>query len=74
MKKIIAILLVLAFLLAGCSQNSAPHSGTVEQIPTESPVVEKEVSLGRMEGGVYTNTYAGFGCKLDSTWTFLSAE
>ena len=35
---------------------------------------ENELSLGRMEGGVYTNNYAGFTCELDSNWSFLSAK
>lgn len=38
------------------------------------PEPENELSLGRMEGGIYTNTYAGFSCKLDSNWSFLSAK
>lgn len=47
-----------------------------EQEATEPVAVapENELSLGRMEGGIYTNTYAGFACKLDSNWTFLSAK
>lgn len=54
-------------------------SGTVQQ-STEAPETkapeqeENPLSLGRLEGGVYTNTYAGFGCELDSSWTFYSAE
>ena len=96
MKKIIAILLALTLMLAGCSQNTAPSgtvetnpaateapvSGTVEtappaeetEAPTEAPAEEKEISLGRMEGGIYTNAYAGFGCELDANWTFYTAE
>jgi len=30
--------------------------------------------MGRIEGGVYTNAYAGFGCQLDESWSFYSAE
>lgn len=94
MKKIIAILLALTLLLAGCSGNSEPQPGTVEQTPnateadtgstidtlppteapTEAPAEEAQVSLGRMEGGVYTNTYAGYGCELSSDWVFYTAE
>lgn len=90
MKKTIAILLALMLLLTGCSGGSEPQPGTVEQTPnvteaaadstletlapTEAPAQEAQVSLGRMEGGVYTNTYAGFGCELDSNWTFYTAE
>lgn len=84
MKKIIAIALALMLLLTGCSGEKAPAS-TVEQSPapeatsgstieTAAPAEDAQVSLGRMEGGVYTNTYAGFGCELDSSWTFYTAE
>jgi len=41
---------------------------------TGSSVVGKDVSMGAMEGGVYTNEYVGYGCKLDESWTFATAE
>lgn len=41
---------------------------------TTAPVDENPLSLGRMEGGVYTNAYVGFACELDADWTFYSAE
>lgn len=95
MKKICTIMLALLLLLmAGCSADTEPPSGTVEQAPsatdtalrgtietaapteapTETPAEEAQVSLGRMEGGIYTNSYAGIGCELDSEWTFCTAE
>jgi len=40
---------------------------------TEEPE-ENPLSLGRLEGGVYTNTYLGIVCELDSDWTYYSAE
>lgn len=47
-------------------------------VPAETPVTEdpaqSDVSLGRMEGGKYTNSYTGYGCTLDSSWVFYSAE
>lgn len=47
----------------------------VEDSAEESVVGEgKEFSLGRMQGGVYTNEYLGAACELDSTWTFYTAE
>ena len=90
MKKLICLLLalVMALSLAACggegevsskvdpNQEAAPAivpAGKVEQ-PEETVAPEKELSLGRMEGGVYTNEYVGFACKLDSNWTFLSAK
>lgn len=49
--------------------------------PTEPEVTEpvatepeNNLSLGRMEGGIYSNEYVGYACKLDSNWSFLSAE
>ena len=89
MKRTIALLLVLvmAFGLLGCGKEDKDISGKVtpateaapaitEAVPetTEAPVEDKPVSLGRMEGGVYTNEYIGIGCTLDSSWTFKTAE
>lgn len=85
--KNLALLLALIMVFsvfAGCAAKE-PASGEIssreeaeeEQIPEAEPeVIEEEtpVSLGRMEGGVYTNTYAGFGCELDENWTFYTAE
>ena len=54
-----------------------------EQETTEAPVEEteavqeqgdKEVSLGRMEGGTYINEYIGMACTLDSNWSYYTAE
>jgi len=73
--------LMLALLLSGCGGESVggeitPLDTTAGNAATTEATAEgdKEVSLGRMEGGVYTNTYAGYGCKLDSNWTFATAE
>lgn len=41
---------------------------------TEAVEEENAGSLGRIEGGVYTNTYAGFSCTLDSNWVYYSAD
>ena len=81
MKRLLAALLALAMVtaLAGCS-GKAP-SGTITQLnPTEAPAetpteapTEATVSLGRMTGGVYENTYAGFACTLDESWTYYTA-
>lgn len=58
------------------AESAAPKSElTATTEPTAEPEAEEhELSLGRMEGGVYENSYAGFGCKLDSNWTFYGAE
>lgn len=61
--------------------SAAAPTGSVD-VPTSDPDPTEEatdgeetaVSLGRIEGGVYTNSYAGFGCELDANWEFYSAE
>lgn len=52
---------------------AAPEPTVPETAPPEPTAAENELSLGRMEGGVYTNAYVGYACNLDSDWTFLSA-
>ena len=84
MKRLISALLALTLVLAlaGCSGNKEP-GGTITpknedtQETTTAPAeetTEETVSLGQMEGGVYTNEYAGFGCELDESWSFKTAE
>ena len=76
MKKLFALLLVLSLLLAGCG-GSEPAPGEVTpatEAATEPAPTEKPLSFGRIEGGTYTNTYAGIGCQLDENWSFYSAQ
>ena len=75
MRWLLALMLVLAVMLAGCAESAEDVAGNVapNQAATEA-AEENPVSLGRMDGGVYTNSYAGFGCTLDDSWTFYSAE
>lgn len=43
--------------------------------PTEETVAEgNTMSLGRIEGGTYTNEYMGFAIDLDESWVYYSAE
>ena len=82
MKRTIAILLILALALGlmGCGKDSTDIAGSVtpatDPVPVTTEAVQETepVSLGRMEGGVYTNEYVGIGCQLDSNWTFYTAE
>ena len=55
---------------------SAPASTPAQTTtPTEAPDDgDENLSLGRVEGGVYTNNYAGFSCALSSDWTFYTAD
>lgn len=72
---ILALVLAAALVLTGCGSEE-PQTGTVEALATQAvaEAPENPLSLGRMEGGTYTNTYAGFGCDLDESWQFLGAE
>ena len=86
MKRICAFLLVVAMLLAMAGCSSTPPAGTVTKTPNATNAITKPtnpttpqepevtVSLGRLEGGTYENDYAHFGCTLDSSWTYYSAE
>ena len=73
-RKFLALMaLVLVFsLLAGCGTDKEDVSGSITS--TTAPVPEKNLSLGVVEGGTYTNTYAGIGCTLDSSWVIYPAE
>lgn len=81
-KRYLALFLVLCLLLTACGSSAKSQeavSGKIEPITTEpaateSAAEERPVTMGRMEGGNYVNEYAGFGCNLDSSWTFYSAE
>lgn len=55
------------------------QSATEETVPPETTEVpenteDETAALGRLEGGTYTNTYAGYGCQLDESWVYYSAE
>ena len=81
-KRIFAMALIAVLLLTGCSSGRRENiEGRVEapramETPEVSESVENEnpLSLGRMEGGTYVNEYVGFGCDLDDSWVFYSAE
>ena len=58
----------------GNVEQPATEATTAPVPETTAPAEENPLSLGRMEGGVYTNSYVGFSCALDENWTFYSAE
>lgn len=84
-RRFTAMLLILCLLLAGCGSEQSPQ-GTIR--PAEQPSSqtqpaaedkdaqkeEKHVSFGALEGGIYENTYVGYGCTLGEGWTYKSAE
>lgn len=69
--RLIALILALMLALCACGGQDTV-SGTVTPAATEAP--EKEMSLGRIEGGSYTNDYVGFTMELGGDWVFYSAE
>ena len=81
-KRLFAMLLIAVLVLTGCSSRRETVEGRVEaprnteaQKETKAPAeTENPLSLGRMEGGSYVNEYVGFGCDLDESWVFYSAE
>lgn len=80
-KGFLTLLLVLALMLCACGGESKEEvSGNLTPVETTAPaettapVEEKDVSMGLLEGGTYTNAYAGFGFALDSAWTIYPAE
>lgn len=79
----LCLLLVLALMLTACGSSGDSKdtvSGSIQPAATDAAEstlpaeTERPVSIGRIEGGTYTNRYVGFGCELDSSWTFYSAE
>lgn len=55
---------------------TTPDQDTAGKEDAEAPAEDEkieETTLGTVEGNVYTNTYAGFGCKLGDDWTIQSA-
>lgn len=84
------LLLAAALMLSGCkaSQDPSespqqPDGNAIEETPqsTQTPDESSEkdlaveaTTLGVVDGNVYTNTYAGLGCKLDDSWTMVPAE
>ena len=88
MKRSVVFLLTLTMLLAGCAGRAAGTAQTVpasapeilaprdtEPVPSSVPeVTERQMTLGRVEDGVYTNTYAGIGCRLGEGWDWATAQ
>lgn len=71
--QILAILMTLSLMLSACGTSQEEITGTVTPVTTE-PTEEHVMSIGRIEGGTYTNNYVGFAIDLDSSWTYYSAE
>ena len=83
MTVLLAVLLIVS-LLAACGGEPAV-SGTVEPVTQATTLPEETteateategapLEIGRLQGGVYTNTYLGITCTLDESWTYQSAQ
>ena len=44
------------------------------QAEDTQPEEDNDFALGTMHGGIYENTYVGYGCALDGSWTYKTAE
>ena len=88
MKKTTAMLMaiwMLALMLTACGQQAPEQTGgSVEpgaeqdqsvtgQVDASQPD-EEELEMGSVNGGTYTNNFAGIGCALDETWVFYTKE
>lgn len=86
---IIAIVLLLSLMLSACStgneaniqgsitpatQDSATAGSSTQDSEAPAETTGSSMSLGRIEGGTYTNTYAGFAIDLNSNWTYYTAQ
>lgn len=58
----------------GSDKETPSASGEMTTVPEDPEVPDAPVSLGRIQGGIYTNAYMGIACELDSNWEFYSAE
>ena len=88
MKKTAAMLMaiwMLALMLTGCGQQAPEQTGGSVEPGTEqdqsvtgqvdaSRPDEEELEMGSVNGGTYTNAFAGIGCALDETWVFYTKE
>ncbi|MEI3101475.1 MAG: hypothetical protein V8T45_06680 [Oscillospiraceae bacterium] len=52
----------------------SPASETAPAEEGETAEAERQLSLGQFSGSTYTNSYAGFGCTLDGSWTFADTS
>lgn len=63
---------------APTTEAPATEAPTTEAPTTEPPATEplpdNGLALGVVEGNTYTNTYAGIGCDLDSSWVIYPAD
>lgn len=72
MMRMLALVLALMTVLCACGGSENEVAGTVT--PATEAAESKDVSMGRIEGGTYTNDYAGFTMTLGGDWVFYSAE
>lgn len=88
MKKTAAMLMaiwMLALMLTACGQQAPEQTGgsvkpgaaqdqsVTGQVDASQPD-EEELEMGSVNGGTYTNAFAGIGCALDETWVFYTKE
>ena len=57
-------------------EDTQPEDTQPEDTQAEDtqPEEDNDFALGTMQGGIYENTYVGYGCALDESWTYKTAE
>ena len=57
-------------------EDTEPEDTEPEDARSEEtePEEDNDFALGTMQGGIYENTYVGYGCALDGSWTYKTAE
>ena len=81
MKKLLALALtlIMLFALSACGNedvrgNITPNPDTNSSENKDDNTTEESFSLGKTNGGTYTNDYLGLTCTLPSGWEFYSEE
>lgn len=85
-KNFICIFLIIAMLFTLCAcgsddkvsgnldtSNVTEPSGKTD-IPENDAEIDENFDIGTVSGGKYENKFFGFGCELDSSWTYASEE
>ena len=76
MKRIILFFICcLMLVLSACAvEKENDIRGTVNgNVEEAAENAETSLSIGRIEGGTYTNEYIGFACNLDDSWSYCTA-
>lgn len=76
LKLALALCLLLSLLLsaAACKGRDDVSGSVTSDESSEVSSTEEDLSMGTLSGSRYENSYFGFGCQLDSTWTYATKD